>query len=370
MSDMTEEHAGYAEILRAVLIDDRRIELYWNAQMRRADNEQDFVVRYRGEIRPLVHWTSDMEWGYGTVYQKESMRTTLSLVEPVDVSCAGEITVSVTGELKDVMDRPVDHSRIYTLTYEPYYTAVMEGESGVRVKAGKTVQPSTMKLAVFILDLMLEQIPEVRDELIRRRADVAIFGLKEIAYDVPEHRMGYVLATRHVAGFGGEMDNPMSSVSEANVIRLRSGRYATMYPHEMVLVHEYGHAIHLVGINGLEDRTLAIRIEETYRHAKDSGLWSNSYAISNYEEYFATLGTVWFNVMQEGVDGQWDGIRGPVNTREELKVYDPEGYELMKAIYPEKSLPEPWNHNRDAYDIDGKPKTYDIGIKFDWDFIR
>ncbi len=42
--------------------------------------------------------------------------------------------------------------------------------------------------------------------------------------------------------------------------------------------------------------------------------------------------------MQEGVDGRWDGIRGPVNTREELKVYDPEGYELMKHIYPEKTL--------------------------------
>ena len=75
--------------------------------------------------------------------------------------------------------------------------------------------------------------------------------------------------------------------------------------------------------------------------------------------------------MQEGVDGRWDGIRGPVNTREELKVYDPEGYELMKHIYPEKTLPEPWRYNVNIYDIDGKPyKSYDENMKFNWDFIQ
>jgi hypothetical protein len=217
---------------------------------------------------------------------------------------------------------------------------------------------------------MLEKIPDVNAELVRREAEVAVFGFKENAYDIPEHRMGYLLAIRHVAGYGGEMENPMSSISEANVIRLRSGRYATSYPHEMILVHEFGHAIHLVGINGIQDRTLASRIERAYQHAKDKGLWPDTYAISNYEEYFATLGTIWFNVMQEGVDGCWDGIRGPVNTREELRVYDSEGYELMKSIYSEKSLPEPWNYNKDVYEIDGKPKTYDIGVKFDWDFTK
>lgn len=43
-----------------------------------------------------------MTWDYGTVYQKESMRTTLSLVHPVDPECAGEVTVQVVGKLTDV----------------------------------------------------------------------------------------------------------------------------------------------------------------------------------------------------------------------------------------------------------------------------
>ena len=50
--------------------------------------------------------------------------------------------------------------------------------------------------------MMLEKIPEVAEELVRRGAEVSVFGLLENAYDVPEHRMGYLLATRHVAGYG------------------------------------------------------------------------------------------------------------------------------------------------------------------------
>ena len=57
-------------IQKAVLIDDRRIELYWNTQVRRADCEKNFLVKYAGEKRELFHWTSNMEWSYGTLYQK------------------------------------------------------------------------------------------------------------------------------------------------------------------------------------------------------------------------------------------------------------------------------------------------------------
>ena len=161
----------------------------------------------------------------------------------------------------------------------------------------------------------------------------------------------------------------MGSISEANLIRLQSGRYATRYPHEMILVHEFGHTVHLVGINFLDDQSTADQVRAAYAHAVEAGLWPSSYAISNYEEYFATLSTVWFNVMEEGIDGRWDGIRGPVNTRDELLEYDPMGYELMASVYPEKSLPRPWRFNKDDYDIEGRPRVYDLDTKFDWDFI-
>lgn len=358
------------EIVDAWLIDDRRIELYWNTQVFHADDESYFSVTRDGVELPLFHWTRDMDWDYGTVYQKETYCTTIALVDPVDVNDAGSMKVRVTREVRDLMDRPVDYNRSYTLEYRPHYTSFATTRDGILVKGSKVIQPYTMGTAVKIIDTMLEKRPDIAAKLVERGAELAVFGLKYDAYDVPEHRLGYRLATRPVEGFGGEANNPMSSISEANLIRLRSGRYATQYPHEMILVHEFGHAIHLVGINFLEDQTTAEEIRAAYAHAKEKGLWPNSYAISNYEEYFATLSTVWFNVMQEGIDGRWDGIRGPVNTRDELEEYDPEGYRLMASVYPDKSLPRPWRFNKDNYDIHGRPRVYDLDTKFDWEFIH
>ena len=112
------ENCNYAPVEKVILIDDRRIEIYWGEQMRRADNENDYLVKYKGEVQELVHWTSDMTWDYGTVYQKESMRTTLSLVHPVDPECAGEVTVQIVGKLTDVKDRPADNEKVYQTAYQ------------------------------------------------------------------------------------------------------------------------------------------------------------------------------------------------------------------------------------------------------------
>ena len=59
------ENCNYAPVEKVILIDDRRIEIYWGEQMRRADNENDYLVKYKGEVQELVHWTSDMGLWYG-----------------------------------------------------------------------------------------------------------------------------------------------------------------------------------------------------------------------------------------------------------------------------------------------------------------
>ncbi|MGI6755727.1 MAG: hypothetical protein ACOX4F_06950 [Atopobiaceae bacterium] len=359
----------HPEIVKASLIDDRRIELYWSTQVKHADDEKYFSVTMDGKELALFHWTREMPWNYGTCYRKEMQCTTLALVDPVDTDRASDIQVRVTREVHDLDDNPADYERTYQLAYNPHYTSFLRSKSGILIKGSKVIQPYSLNIAASIVDIMLEKRPEIAQKLIERGCEIAVYGLLYDAYDVPEHRMGYWVATRPVAGFGGDDEVPTTSISEANLIRLRSGRYATAYPHEMVLVHEFGHAVHLVGINFLDDQTLAQQVRDTYKHALDTGLWHDSYAISNYEEYFATLSTIWFDVMQEGVDGKWDGIRGPVNTRDELEEYDPQGYELMAAVYPEKRLPRPWRWNKDNYDISGKPRSYDLDTKFNWDFI-
>ena len=62
---------------RCVLIDDRRIELWWSRQMRGADDVRSFSVTLDGRDLGLVHWMPDMPWSHGTLYQKERIRTTI-----------------------------------------------------------------------------------------------------------------------------------------------------------------------------------------------------------------------------------------------------------------------------------------------------
>ncbi len=99
--------------------------------------------------------------------------------------------------------------------------------------------------------------------------------------------------------------------------------------------------MHLLGVDSIPE--LKEEFDAVYASAKQKNLWPNSYAISNREEYFATCTAIWFNVMSESADGSWDGVRGPVNTREELKAYDVDMYNFLAKIYPEtEAVSDAW----------------------------
>ena len=46
------ENCNYAPVEKVILIDDRRIEIYWGEQMRRADNENELSGKNtKGKVR-------------------------------------------------------------------------------------------------------------------------------------------------------------------------------------------------------------------------------------------------------------------------------------------------------------------------------
>lgn len=87
---------------RCILIDDRRIELWWSRQMRGADDVRSFSVMLDDRELALVNWVPGMPWSHGTLYQKERIRTTISLSEPVDAARAADLRVHVTGDVCDL----------------------------------------------------------------------------------------------------------------------------------------------------------------------------------------------------------------------------------------------------------------------------
>ena len=108
------------------------------------------------------------------------------------------------------------------------------------------------------------------------------------------------------------------------------------YVGENILIHEFAHIIHTVGILGLEP-DFDSRLEDLWQNSIDNGRWENTYAISNKEEYFAEGVQSFFN--SNRYSDPTNGIHGPVNNRERLKVYDPDLFFLLQEYFDEIEIP-------------------------------
>jgi len=251
-------------------------------------------------------------------------------------------------------DAIVDHDGIAAKDAEyagvprlDYYTQHLESDSGITVKAGPRVDPEVLEMAAEQVDVQLGKIDAgISAQMSEFGCSLAVYGVYENAYLVPEHRGGYDPAMYDVEGYGGSThNNCVSSISARNVLRTVDSPNPfdnTSYPNENILAHEFGHAVRLVGIETLEDTTLSDELWTVYENAYNTGLWPNTYAISNIDEYFATLTAIWFNNMKEMPDWS-DGVRSPINTREELRAYDPMAYEFFAKIYDQVAMPAPWD---------------------------
>lgn len=333
-------------------IDFHRLEIMWRHDVDGAGDPRSYLVELDGSALPIYLNEDKEAWDAWCVYEQAKRRTTLYLQQPVQLGDLGKVTLSVVGPIQDKQrNQPVKLENYPVNSLQCFYTRFTRTSSGVLIKSSDGVDFVVHQRACTMVDLMLLKRPEIARKLIDHGAALAIYGLQENAYDIPEHRGGADFLHYEVEGFGGTTDIPVTSVSEKNVMRYIEGPYQTKYKNESILAHEFGHAIHLIGINNLEDQTLASELVSAYEHATANQLWPTTYAISNYEEYFATLTAIWFNVMAESKDGSWDGVRGPVNTRDELQEYDPVGYAFFASIYPECSFPEPWSNTPNRYPI-------------------
>src|SRR5262249_35622942 len=81
------------------------------------------------------------------------------------------------------------------------------------------------------------------------------------------------------------------------------------------------------------------RLLRTYKSAMSQGLWKNAYTGTNPAEYWAEICQSYFDCNRIN---NWN--HAAVGTREQLRLYDPEGYELVKTTF--KLTPETDWHYR------------------------
>ena len=338
------------------MINESEIEIYWNQEVTGADNKDNFTVRVNGVKRALRPYG----WYSQSAVYFDRM-TTIALQNPVVMNQIPIVTIELGSGILNAVAQPVDTTRSYEVDFEPYYTQYLTCDNGITIKSSDGVSVPALEKAKAMIDFMLSKRADVSQKMVVNEASLALYGKNETAYHIPEHREWYDEQLRYVEGYGGSMYNPVSTVTESNVLRLLTGDYVTLYRDESILVHEFGHAVKSIGIDQLEDQSLSREFQAAYKNAKESGLWPDSYAISNDDEFFATVSAIWFNVMNESWDGGWDSVRGPVNTRDELYVYDRKTYEFFAKIYPfEGSLPSPWDSVPNNHDIAQGVKAVDL----------
>ncbi len=324
-------------------INSRDIEIYFDGDFEfgGAPKLDEFSVTLNGD--PL-----ELETGYGRRGAIHFCRmTTLRLRQRLPEGDDSPVLTVIYGG-KEV-----------SVPFEDYYKYKLITKSGVLVKGSDKLLwgEKTVARAGELVDIQLSASPDIAAQMVASGASLSIYGPGENAYHVPEHRSGYHVDSLYVEGFGGIA----CSITECNIWHWHAKNdarpdknYTTHYLNENILIHEFGHGVKIAGIDRMQDRSLYTEFQMLYRHAKSAGLWPNTYAISNSDEYFATLSAIWFNVMNEchGDDG-WDGTRGPINTRRELYNYDIDAYKFFSKIYPYRNLDGEWTPVPDYHKVTG-----------------
>jgi hypothetical protein len=159
-----------------------------------------------------------------------------------------------------------------------------------------------------------------------------IIGKNQVYTDMPEYRNhpNPEFQNERVRGTGGRP----TSFGEENLLSLPIDRYDD----ESIAVHEFCHTIDST-LRRL-DPTWRDRLNGAFRHARDLGLFHDTYAISNSAEYWAENAQAYFDCNRVN---NWN--HGPIGHREQLKAYDPMGYELCQAVFnlsPEQDWRYTW----------------------------
>ncbi len=199
--------------------------------------------------------------------------------------------------------------------------------AGVPVLASADVADEALRRTHEIVTHLLAGRPDIVEAMAKNGTRLIIIGKDQVYTDMPEYRdsPNPEYQNERVRGTGGLR---VTSFGEENLLNLAGDRYDD----ESIGVHEFCHTIDAA--LGRIEPTWRDRLVKTYRDAVAAGLWKNAYASSNPGEYWAEICQSYFDCNRIN---NWN--HNAVGTREQLKQYDPEGYDLVRTTFrlpPEK----------------------------------
>jgi hypothetical protein len=189
------------------------------------------------------------------------------------------------------------------------------------VAASAEVADEALVRTHHIVTHMLAGRPDVLDTMAKAGTRLIVIGKDQVYTDMPEYRGtgNAAFMNERVRGTGGL---GVTSFGEENLLNLAGDRYDD----ESIGVHEFCHTID-AALSRM-DPAWRSKLPGVYKGAIAKGLWKNTYAASNQAEYWAEIAQSYFDCNRVN---NWN--HGSVASREQLKQYDPDGYELVRTTF-------------------------------------
>ncbi len=192
---------------------------------------------------------------------------------------------------------------------------------GLPVVAADIVADEALQRTYELVTHLLAGRPDVLEAMVKNGTRLIVIGKEQVYTDMPEYRNrpNPAYLNERVRGTGGF---DVTSFGEENLLNLALDRYDD----ESIAVHEFCHTIDAA--LATLDAGWTKRLAQTHHDAVAKGLWKNTYAGSNAAEYWAELCQMYFDCNRAN---NWN--HGPIVSREQLKQYDPDGYDLIRTTF-------------------------------------
>jgi hypothetical protein len=210
----------------------------------------------------------------------------------------------------------------------PFYKKHIDLQ-GFPLLSSEKVSDAALQEAAYLIDQMLAGRDDVRRALIKAKVRFAVMAPSEVTTEIPEHSdlTPKEYWDRRARGLGATRARPAVSCGEENLLNLKGDRY----PKESILIHEFAHAIHEMGLRRVDERFDA-RLRKCFDDAIKKGLWKGTYAATNYREYWAEAVQSYFEC-----NNPPDRQHNEANTREKLAKYDPNLFALIDETFKSTS---------------------------------
>ncbi len=242
--------------------------------------------------------------------------------------------------------------KVYRTFYRKYIDV-----KGMPVVAAQVVADEALQRTYDMVTHMLAGRPDILKGLVDRGMYLIIIGKDQGYCDMPENRhvKNTAYMNERVRGTGGHP----TSFGEENLLSLPIDRYDD----ESIGVHEFCHTIDstLRRVDpAWNDRRMA-----AYNNAKAKGLYKDTYAIGNHAEYWCEAAQAYFNCNRVN---NWNHTA--IGHREQLKIYDPMGYELCRSTF-NLSEDQDWRYRwlQTLPNVEAPPARFHIDpyyTKFTW----